>query len=100
MNAHEFVEDLPPVFTIRSFGNVFGFSPKTVYRMIDNKEIGCLRRPNDTIRILRTHVEDWINACDSQKYPDAANSTLSGQKTGERSLDLQAAKLSAMLNES
>ncbi len=100
MTTNEFVENLPNVFTIKTFGDLFGFSPKTVYRMIEKKEIGCLRRPNDTIRILHTHVEEWIKSCDSEKSPDDENGISNGQEMDELLLSLQAAKLSMMLNES
>lgn len=77
------IEKLPPVMTVRSFADIFQFDVRTVYTMVHEKEIGCLRRSSDTIRILRTHVEDWIRRCDLSESPAETNGISDGLSEGE-----------------
>jgi len=87
---------IPVAMSIKTFAKMFEFDESTVRKMIRSGEIGCLKRPTDSVRILRTHVDEWIRKCDSSKFPDAENGTSNGEKTEKPMSDLQVARIVAM----
>ena len=60
----EFEESLPMVFSVKSFGEMFHCDQKTIYRMINSGELGCIKRNKGSIRILKYHVTDWLRKTD------------------------------------
>ena len=100
MNIKEFVAELPPSMSINTFASTFDFDHKTVRRMIVDGEIACLRRPTDSIRILRPHIEDWINRCASSDNQTEETGISRGQKTAGQNLNLQVARINQMQGQS
>jgi len=95
-----FEEDLPMVFTVKSFGEMFHCTHKTVYRMIESGELGCIRRERKAIKILRYHVTDWLGRaeCNSSASKDGESGMSGGQLTAAQELHLQGPKIRARQN--
>lgn len=95
-----FIAELPAVFTVKTFGTWFHFDQKTVYRMVDEGELACLRRPGKSIRILKHQVIDWVGRmqCDSSKSEDGETGTSDGQRTAAAKSQVRARRIEAKLN--
>jgi len=45
--------------TVAEFAGRYAYRTQTVYAMIDRGDLGCIRRPGCSIRILPKHIEEW-----------------------------------------
>ncbi len=55
--------------TVKQFADEFEYSTDTVYAMIDKHELGCIRRPGCSIRIMDTHIAVWLERFDCPAVP-------------------------------
>jgi len=94
-SRHQYYESLHDVYTVMQFAKEFHFSKGAVYLMIDRGDLGCLRRNGCTIRIMKYHVIDWMERCDTDlgRYPDEIAGTSSGPKDDKLGSEAQAQKI-------
>lgn len=92
---------IPLVMRVQQFAELFEFERQTVYGMIARRELGCLRRPGASIRILREHAVEWIGTTQWNTTSSSAaageSGTSSTPSTGVRDTSPQDAKISARL---
>jgi len=61
--------------TVEQVASYLGVCRETVYRMINRKELGCVRRPG-LIRVLPKHINDWETTFECpgpEKNPDSSD---------------------------
>lgn len=70
--------------TVSDFAAAYGFSPSSVYDMIANQELGCVRRPGCSIRILPRHAVEWETRyeCPASKTPMRTPTSSESQDDG------------------
>lgn len=90
------------VMSVTDFARAYGFSASTVYNMISNGELGCIRRDGSAIRILPRHAQEWENRYEcparKQQTPHLDSSEFQGDGLGISaglSQEAAAARLSA-----
>jgi len=81
-------------YTVNEAAEALGYSIWTLYDMIRDGEIGCIRRGGGSIRILQRHIDEFDsqNECpalpsknrnpNSSRSPDGGNTTSAGPKIG------------------
>ena len=83
-----------PRYTVNEAAGVLGYSIWTLYDMIRDGEIGCIRRGGGSIRILQRHIDEFDsqNECpalpsksrtrNSSRFQGGGNTTSAGPKIG------------------
>lgn len=75
MSRKKFYDQIPQVMRVADFAEFFHFDLSTVHRMCTSGELGCQRRKGASIRIMKFHITDWMEKCDSLKSPEETTGT-------------------------
>ena len=71
------------MFTVKMAAERLGFkSTDTIYAMINNGELGCIRRPNCAIRIKEEHILSYEAKFECPAQSDQKQNTNSLKSTG------------------
>lgn len=75
MSQQSFYDQIPQVMRVTDFAEFFKFDLSTVHRMCTSGELGCQRRKGASIRIMKFHITEWMEKCESSKSPEETTGT-------------------------